>query len=161
MLYFSPLIPDSLHLDRLLLVLSLKSLVLDLDVIVLSLKVLLPLTLSVCALSALKKFIILILVKCDFHAILCLLVKSEAALLVKELVQGLNLLLKCVVSLDSESFVVLSSDQTGLQLSDLRLLSLNRLPRFFAVRQSIFGLGLNPCKFSFKVQQPFGLGADL
>ena len=82
MLYFSPVIPDSLHLDRLLLVLSLKSLVLNLDVIVLSLQVLLPLTLPVCSLSALKEFIILILVKCDLRAILCLLVKSEAALLI-------------------------------------------------------------------------------
>ena len=82
MLDFSPVIPDSLHLDRLLLVLSLESLVLYLDLIVLSLQVLLPLTLPVCPLSALKKFIILILVKRDLHAILCLLVKSEAALLV-------------------------------------------------------------------------------
>jgi hypothetical protein len=86
LLDFSPLVPDSLHLGRLLLELSLKSLVLNLNVIVLSLQILLPLSLPVCPLSALQKLIILLLVKCDLRAVLCLEFKSEAALLIEELV---------------------------------------------------------------------------
>jgi hypothetical protein len=86
LLDFRPLIPDSLHLAGLLLVLSLKCLVLNLNVIILSLHVLLPLSLPVCPLSALQKLIILLLVKSDLRAVLCLQFKSEAALLIKELV---------------------------------------------------------------------------